>query len=108
MPTSLGIMQILVGPPPPPPWDGPCCPTPQEATTTSRVASRSARRTRLTGLTFSSLLDDSIPPPFTNVFPDHLLLLLPEELVEEHGHQEQDTQHEELPSAGYASQDQAV
>src|SRR5215211_6961726 len=45
MPTSLGIMQILVGPPPPlPPCDG-CCPTPHETAVATSTASRAVAST---------------------------------------------------------------
>src|SRR5215211_8217589 len=113
MPTSLGIMQILVGPPPPPPWDGPCWPTPQAATTRVNVTSRAAPAP----LNPHVSLDTFSPPSRYIVLciTGALLLseyrsLLPsaEKLVEEHGHQEQDAQHEELPGAWYASQGQAV
>src|SRR5215218_11507986 len=61
MPTSLGIMQILLGPPPPPPpWDGPCWPTPQAATAGTRTANRVVR----TALD-NHARRDILLPPFT-------------------------------------------
>src|SRR5919202_6532051 len=39
MPTSLGIIQILVGPPPPPSWAG-CWPTPHAMANTARATTR--------------------------------------------------------------------
>src|SRR5215211_7999037 len=107
-------MQILLGPPPPPPpWDGPCWPTPQAATARTRTVNRVARN----ALGNHAQRDISTPPSlesrslFTNISQSsgHILLLpLPEELVEEHGCQEQDAQHEELPGTGHPGQYQAV
>src|SRR5215213_2817082 len=45
MPTSLGIMQILVGPPPPPPPCDGCCPTPHETAVATSTASRAVEST---------------------------------------------------------------
>src|SRR5687767_6386153 len=110
MPTSLGIMHTLAGPPPPP-CDG-CWPTPHETTTATSAASR------VVETTFSFRAEPNILPPSSSRFPfltskfpltRHVLLLaLTEELVQEHGHEEQDTQYEELPGAWHAGQDQAV
>src|SRR5829696_8492009 len=107
MPTSFGIMQILVGPPLPPPWDGPCWPTPQAATTRANVTSRATPAPLNPHVSL-----DTFSPPSGYIllsFSEYRSLLpSAEKLVEEHGHQEQDAQHEELPGAWYASQCQAV
>src|SRR5215217_8680070 len=113
MPTSLGIMHIFVGPPPPP---LPCCacwPTPQDAAIRINVISKSAR----TPLNPHICLVDTFLPLFgAFCFPSRAfsfsecgsLLLYSEELVEKHGHEQQDAQYEEHPGAGHPGQGKAV
>src|ERR671917_2061347 len=112
MPTSLGIMQIFFGPPPPPPPCDGCWPTPQDATTRTNVTSRATRTT----LNLHTDLDTFSPPSryallsFTTASSLEYRSILPpsEKLVQKHGHEEQDAEHEDYPGAWHPGQRQAV
>src|SRR5215213_11464669 len=111
MPTSLGIMQILVGPPPPPPPCDGCCPTrtrrpwrPAPRAGPLRVPSdSSSNRTR-----YSSFPKEFLPETVTCFTRTCSTPRLCGKLVQEHCHEEQDAEDKELPGTRNSGQEQAV
>src|SRR5918998_3913121 len=109
MPTSLGIMQTFFGPPlPPPPWEA-CWPTPHEAATRTRAINMSIRAPLAPPTifgTFSPLSGFTGSRTLWSGWGSHLPST--EKRVEEHRHEQQDPQDEDLPGAWHPGQDQAV